>query len=158
MSLHPSQIQQMLDSDTAAVKNLIELLEREKSLIETRQLQELAQLVDDKTALISLLDQHARIRHQLLSEAELPCNASGWNSFLDRIPGAISMREGWLLLNRDFAQCQQLNEINGKLITRSAQTIEHLLGLLRGQTPSPSLYTAKGSRIQEHSGITIAKA
>ncbi|MGN0921703.1 MAG: flagella synthesis protein FlgN [Cellvibrio sp.] len=158
MTVQASHIQQMLEIDTQSVDKLKALLEREKTLIETRQLQELGELIDEKTAIISHLDQHARIRHQVLIEAGLSTDPTGWNNYLDRIPGAGALREGWLLLNRKFQECQTLNEINGKLIARSAQTIDHLLNLLRGQTPSPSLYTAKGNRLQENGSVTIARA
>lgn len=102
MTVQASHIQQMLEIDTQSVDKLKVLLEREKTLIETRQLQELGELIDEKTAIISHLDQHARIRHQVLIEAGLSTDPTGWNNYLDRIPGAGALREGWLLFNCKF--------------------------------------------------------
>lgn len=155
MTVQATHIQQMLDADRQSVAKLSELLAREQGLIQSRDLQSLGELIDEKAALISHLDQHARIRHDVLREAGLPANARGWDDFLAQVPGAIALRDGWQQLNQDFAACQTQNEINGRLISRSAQTIDHLLGLLRGQTPSPSLYTAKGNRTQQSQLGTI---
>jgi hypothetical protein len=48
-----------------------------------------------------------------------------------------------------------MNDINGKMISRSQQTLSHLINLLRGKVAAPSLYTAQGTKTQYTSSYTV---
>ena len=158
MSLNANQLRQMLALDTDAVHQLKTLLLQERDLLPSRNHDQLSQILEQKTVLVDQLNQHAQIRQQLLRTLGLPENADGWDLFLQRNSLTLSLRDGWKQLMEDVAECKALNEINGKLIARSRQTLDHLLNLLRGKAPAPSLYTANGEQTQQSHSHTLAKA
>jgi len=158
MSVDISQLQEMMSLDADAVRRLKVLLVQERQLLEQRQHDSLQQLVEQKTLLLDQLGRHAQMRHKLLQLLGLPVNATGWDSFLHRNAHTVPLREGWRNIIEEFSECQRLNEINGKMIARSRQTLNHLLNLLRGQVGAPSLYNAYGNATQQHTSYTVAKA
>ena len=158
MSLDVTQLRQMMAQDGDAITRLKQLLLRERELLETRNQDELSAIVEQKSQLVDMLNQNARARQNLLRNLGLTTDAAGWDLFLQRNTLTLPLRDGWQQIVQDFSECQALNDINGKLIARSRQTLDHLLGLLRGKVAAPSLYTAMGTKTQQNTSYTVAKA
>jgi flagella synthesis protein FlgN len=158
MSLDVTQLRNMMALDADAIAKLKQLLSRERELLETRNQEELAVIVEQKSQVVDVLNQHAQIRQTVLRNLGLATNAEGWDLFLQRNALTLPLRDGWKQIIQDFSECQALNDINGKMIARSRQTLDHLLNLLRGQVAAPSLYTANGAKTQHNASYTVAKA
>lgn len=158
MPVDAQALRQMIAQDSAATLQLKELLIRERTQLETRKQDELPLIIDQKTQLLDQLNEHTKIRHQLLTSAGLSCDAKGWDSFLQQDVYTRPLREQWRQLVVEFEKCQKMNEINGKMIARSQQTLTHLVSLVRGKIAVPSLYTARGTQTQQGSSYTVAKA
>lgn len=158
MSLDISLLRQMHAQDSAAVSQLKELLTQERAQLVERKQDQLAAIVEQKSILVDQLNHNSKQRQQILSTLNLPTNATGWDLFLQRNTATLPLREDWKLLISEFEDCQKMNDINGKIIARSQQTLHHLLNLLRGKVASPSLYTAQGMKTQQTSSYTVAKA
>jgi flagella synthesis protein FlgN len=157
MSIDISILNTMLERDQQAADRLAELLEEERRLLETRQQDKLQQVIDEKAAAIDTLNYHAKERATLLQSLSLPPTLDGWDNFLQRNTQTLPLRDAWYALSKKVEHCRELNEINGKLIARSQQTVNHLLTLMRGNTPTPSLYNAKGGQSQLTSSFTVTK-
>jgi flagella synthesis protein FlgN len=93
-----------------------------------------------------------------LRSTGLATNLAGWEIFLARDAATQELIPAWQALTAEFSKCQAANEINGKMINRSKQTLSHLLNLLRGQVAAPSLYTQKGATANYSNTHTVAKA
>lgn len=158
MSLDITALRQMLAQDSAALTQLKQLLTHERELLEQRKQEGLQEIIEKKAAVIDHLNNSARIRNQILNTLGLSTNASGWDTFLQRNTATLPLRDDWKNLVSDFEECQKMNDVNGKMIARSQQTLNHLLNLLRGKVAAPSLYTAKGTQTQHTSSYTVAKA
>lgn len=158
MSLDITALRQMLAQDSAALTQLKQLLANERELLEQRKQEGLQEIIERKAAAIDHLNNSARIRNQILNALGLSTNASGWDTFLQRNTATLPLRDEWKNLVSDFEECQKMNDVNGKMIARSQQTLNHLLNLLRGKVAAPSLYTAKGTQTQHSSSYTVAKA
>lgn len=158
MSLDVNQLRVMMAQDGDAIAKLKQLLSRERELLEKRNHDELAVIVEQKSQLVDMLNLHAQMRQALLRNLGLSTDAKGWDLFLQRNSLTLPLRDGWKQIIDDFSECQALNDINGKMIARSRQTLDHLLNLLRGQVAAPSLYTAMGTKTQSNSSYTVAKA
>ncbi len=158
MSVDASQLREMMNLDSEAVSRLKLLLAEERQLLETRKHEELQAVIEEKSELVERLSKHAQMRHKLLQLLKLPQTPQGWDMFLQRNVQTLPMREGWKSIIAEFSECQKLNDINGKMISRSRQTLAHLLGLLRGQVANPSLYNAYGATTQQNTSYTVAKA
>ena len=158
MSLDISLLTKMLTEDASAITQLKVLLTQERQQLETRKQDELANIIAQKSTLLEQLNVNAKRRQDVLQALQLPTNAAGWDSFLQRNSGTDTLREEWAQLITDFNDCKTMNEINGKMISRSQQTLNQLLNLLRGKVASPSLYTAQGTKSSNNSSYTVAKA
>lgn len=156
MSPDPQTLQEMIGRDIRAAEALTELLLEERQLLEQRQHEPLAELIERKTPLLEQLAQSAQQRQQWLIEAGLPADSRGWEQLLEHYPEAI--RESWPGLREAFERCQELNAVNGKLLSRSQQTLGRLLDLLRGQVAGPQLYNAAGNTDGHQGGHTVARA
>ena len=158
MSLNIQFLRDMYTQDADAIKQLKSLLLKERELLEQRKLEGMHEIVSLKDHLLGNLSFTAKQREQLLRNAGLPTELVGWNTFLGRDALTLALIPEWETLTNDFIECQAANEINGKMINRSKQTLSHLLNLLRGQVATPSLYTQKGSTSNHSSSHTIVKA
>ncbi len=158
MSLNIQFLRDMLAQDTSAIQELKGLLMKERELLEQRQLDGMQEIVSQKDHLLGNLSYTARQREQILRNASLPTDLAGWKMFLERDALTLSLIPGWESLTAEFTECQAANEVNGKMINRSKQTLSHLLNLIRGQVAAPSLYTQKGSTTNYSNTHTVAKA
>jgi flagellar biosynthesis protein FlgN len=158
MSLNIQFLRDMLAQDSDAVTQLQTLLLQERTLLEQRKPEGMQEIVGKKDQLLSNLAFTAKQRTQLLSNAGLSTDLTGWIEFLSRDALTITLVPEWQTLTHHFIECQTANEINGKLINRSKQTLTHLLNLLRGQVAAPSLYTQKGATSNSSHSHTVVKA
>ena len=158
MSLNINYLNDMLVQDSAAVQKLKNLLLQERELLEQRKPDGLQEIVERKDQHLSTLSFNARQRQQLLQAAGLTANLAGWEELLLREAASHSLIASWQALTADFIECQKANEINGRMINRSKQTLTHLLNLIRGQVAIPALYTQKGSTTNQNSSQTMVKA
>ncbi|WP_157960515.1 flagella synthesis protein FlgN [Marinimicrobium alkaliphilum] len=149
-----SLLREQLNTDSGAIHELKALLEQERSLLEARDTEALVPLIVRKDELQAILVKHARERQQWLEQAGL----KSWSDFLNSRDTTTALIEPWHALADTFAQCQELNEINGRLIGRSRKTLEQLISLMRGQSLEPELYTAKGGTTPKKDGHTVTKA
>lgn len=68
------------------------------------------------------------------------------------------LARGWRLLLERIRRCQHQNRCNGAILESSRRHAQQALGLLRGQTPQPDLYTPTGSTVTDTLGRSLAKA
>ncbi|MDQ2075459.1 flagella synthesis protein FlgN [Marinimicrobium sp. ABcell2] len=148
----------MLAQDTANVEQLSQLLTAEREHLEAREHEHLPALIEAKEQLLAHLGQHSQVRQQWLEQANLSRDQHGWIEFLHGRADTRALIEPWQALIERFAQCQELNEVNGKIIGRSRQTLGQLLNLLRGQVSGPQLYNSEGGTAPESGSHTIVKA
>jgi flagellar biosynthesis protein FlgN len=151
-------LREMYAQDSTAVSQLTALLIRERELLEGRQLHGLQEIVTQKDHLLDTLAFNAKQREQLLQAAGLENSLAGWAQLLISDATTQTLIPQWQTLTRDFIECQKANEINGRMINRSKQTLTQLLNLIRGQVAAPSLYTQKGSATQQSRSQTLVRA
>jgi flagellar biosynthesis protein FlgN len=158
MSFNIQLLRDMLAQDSAAVTQLKSLLLSERTLLEERKLAGMQDIVAQKDQLLGNLAFTAKQRAQLLRTLGLSTDLVGWITFLERDAATRALIPEWQLLTEQFVECQEANEVNGRMINRSKQTLTQLLNLIRGQVAAPSLYTQKGGTTNHSSSYTVAKA
>jgi flagella synthesis protein FlgN len=123
---------------------LLELLQAESLALHGRDMPLLEDILAQKQALIILLEQHGRLRSQILVSLNLPANHNG----LEQLAGQSSIGDQLLTqsdeLNQLLAKCQAANELNGRSIQVQQATTANQLKILTGGEP-PALYDARGS-------------
>lgn len=159
MSMDINSLRQMILQDQTALESLRDCLIKEREYLEARNLDQMQTLIERKTQLLDEISQQVKLRAQVLAKLNLPQTADGWSQFLQRHPLTQPLEAEWQTLVQIYEECQELNQINGKLVARSQQTFGHLLNLIRGQVTAPSLYGANGSSQTQATGsYTFAKA
>jgi flagellar biosynthesis protein FlgN len=154
-----NSLRQMIEQDKTALHELADCLIKERDCLEKRQLAPMQSLIERKIQLIEQISQQVKFRAQVLSKLNLPQTAEGWSQFLNRHPLTKPLEAEWQTVVACYEECQALNQVNGKLISRSEKTFGHILNLIRGQVAAPSLYGANGaSKNQAAGSYTLAKA
>jgi flagellar biosynthesis/type III secretory pathway chaperone len=143
------------EQDLPATAQLLALLQRERETLEARNYQEFQTIIDHKQKLLSLLEHHTGIRQQLLQQAGLVDEASTLKAAHQQAP---AVAESWQKLGKQWARCQELNEINERIAQRTRLVVGQVLDLLRGQNKQEKLYDVRGYTNNSNSGRSITSA
>lgn len=146
-----------IQQSTQAADRMIELLNHESQLLKQRETQQLEALLTEKNQCLADIATGARQRRLWLEQLGLNTDQENWLGLLQE-NGGQKFLQSWQELNAKLQQCQQLNDVNGKMIARGRQTINRLLDILRGQSDSPKLYTSRGSTQNNNNSNGLVKA
>lgn len=153
-------VEQLLQQDLAACRQLAELLDEELEALNGREQRQLQSLIAQKQDLLNNLEHSANLRQQwtrFLSERLNRPTEECWELLLEQLE-APQLLTQWQELKGLLAQCKQKNETNGKIIHRGQQTLRKLLGILRGQSiETPNLYNARGATSGSGGSHTVVK-
>lgn len=158
MSANPQLVREMLNRDLHAAQRLQALLTEERELLQARNHEALAALISEKNDHLTLLEGHAKERTALLQALQIDDNAASWQDFLASDDNLRELIPLWQQLQSEVSQCNELNNLNGKLVARSQQTLKRLLDLVRGKTQSAGLYDASGSATNSAASNTLTRA
>lgn len=135
---------QMITDDMIPTRQLLELLHNESVVLHGRDMSEMERILAQKQALVIQLDQHGRRRSQVLASLGLPTNRQGLVTLAEQSSVGPQLLEAGDELATLIAECQAVNEQNGKLIQLQQMTTAHQLRILNGGE-TPSLYDSRGS-------------
>lgn len=158
-TLTRESLEDHIASDINTCQELLQLLATERQALEERNLGLLEDVIDRKTKALEQLEQQANLRAQWVASAPSK--------------GKISLEERWLILIRNLApssesswmelkellhECQAGNTVNGKILARKQATYSQLLKIVRGQSETGTLYSAKGAARRGQSGGSLGEA
>lgn len=143
-SMLKKNIEQLITLDLQHSTRLEEILCEERAILQQRDQQALAGLIEEKEQRLGKLDQSAKLRSQWLQQLGLEASADAWQNLVlqQQDPALIERNQA---LNDSVRHCRELNEVNGRLIGRSQQTLAKLLNIMRGTQATPQLYGSDGS-------------
>jgi len=132
-------------------QQLFECLRLEKQALETNQLDTLAEISSQKQVLLDQLDQLDKQR------AAISCEKN-FNTFIINSKDKILINQ-WKQTHKVITDCQQQNEINGRLINKRSQVNQDILSILSGRNmQTDETYNAKGNQSNNASLFTGLKA
>src|SRR5690554_6274333 len=136
----------LLESAHQRLETLMELLHAEKSCLENRDLEQLAQLLETKQQLMSAIEQSDQQRRQLLEKAGLAPSQTGFAALgaLVEKTGDRQTVELLASIESRLQQCRDLNEVNRVIVHRSRLNTQRVLSLLRGTDAQQGLYDNHG--------------
>ncbi|HRH78673.1 MAG TPA: flagellar protein FlgN [Cellvibrionaceae bacterium] len=154
------QIADSIESDITACEQLIRLLHHERDLLAERAFEPLDLIIQEKAAWLKKLEHSARLRQSCLETSGLTQTADPSAAFLQWLTehNHEHLSERWALLKHLLNECQEANDVNGKLIHRGQATHQTLVGILRGQDHQTMLYTGKGVKKATGLAAPIGKA
>lgn len=157
VQISAQQVESQIAGDIAACETLLALLDKEKEALGSKDAEVLASVVEAKVAPLTQLEQSAKQRAMWANISSQDQAGEQWNQFLTEL-NQEKLKEDWEKLKTLTRECQQKNEINGKIIGRSRQVYGRLMDMMRGQTATPNLYTANGAATTTRSSIKVDEA
>jgi len=147
----------LIEKDKATIAQLKQTLQQESEALKTRAHSELPRLIEEKNQWLQALEHSSGQRAQILKASSLPTTKEAWEALLVDV-GDQQIQNDWQSVQTEFKQCHTMNEVNGKLISRSRNTLGHLVNLLKGQDSTPELYNQSGGRQANSGAYTMVKA
>jgi len=132
-------------------QQLVNCLKQEKLALNKNQLDKLNEISSEKQVLLDQLNQLDKQR---------AANSTNEN-FNDFIANSNNqpLIEQWDLTRQSISECQQLNEINGRLINKRSQINQDILSILSGRNEqADETYNSKGSQTNKGSLLGGIKA
>ncbi|MDE2156422.1 MAG: flagellar protein FlgN [Xanthomonadaceae bacterium] len=112
-----------------AVRQLAQLLEAERTALDTNNIEALDRAGTQKQATMLQLEQLDAERLQL--SRELPASAA-------------ALESNWALVVQSLRRCQQLNQSNGSMVNQRLNQVRQALSILTGHAGENSLYGRTG--------------
>jgi len=132
-------------------QQLLDCLSREKKALDKNQLEDLAQIADQKQILLEQLDRLDKQR------AANSCEKN-FDAFIIKSSDP-KLKTQWKSTRNSIIACQQQNEINGRLINKRSLMNQDILAILSGRNqPSDNTYNAKGNQTSKTSLYSGIKA
>lgn len=160
-ALTPESLQQHIGQDISACRNLLQLLELEREALKTRDIEKLEDIIQNKSANLQRLEHSAKQRSAWVDQHQPQQPSQPQQSSQPQQQPKVKAEAVWQTLIRTtkpelqgaweefrslLRECQEQNEINGKLLARNQQVFSRLLAIVRGKDESDPLYDAKGGR------------
>lgn len=143
------------DRDIPTTSQLLDLLQQERTALETRNYEQFQHIISLKQELVAQLESQSNSRQQLLQDAGFNNEPSTLSAADEQAP---AVAKAWRQLGEKWQRCQELNEINERIAKRTRLVVGQVLDLLRGQNNSAKLYNSSGDAKTTSSGRTITSA
>ena len=156
-----AHINALTSEGIALLDNLYQLLEKELLALKARDIDLIIELNQQKQSVLVAFDQNNRSRAETLLNAQASVDKAGIEFLLeqsDDLRFNQLFRENWNSLEITLQKTMNANQRNEQVLTRSRQSLEQFINVLRGQKPTNTLYNAKGTKGDYSGQSRIGKA
>jgi len=156
-----AHINALTSEGIALLDNLYQLLEKELLALKARDIDLIIELNQQKQSVLVAFDQNNRSRAETLLNAQASVDKAGIEFLLeqsDDLRFNQLFRENWNSLEITLQKTMNANQRNEQVLTRSRQSLEQFINVLRGQKPANTLYNAKGTKGDYSGQSRIGKA
>lgn len=150
-------LKKRLISDTQDLKTLKALLEQEKGLLASSQIQELEPLTNRKNDLLNRIRESARQKIHLLVQIGFRPDQGEPSRFIASL-GDEGLLICWQGAHQALVDCQFHNEVNGRIVSHLQRRVSRLSDIIRGKDMQPALYGASGKQQHMGGGHILASA
>ena len=151
------QLTARLEDDTRQLQALRQLLEQEKELLQTNQIEALTGVNVEKSALLGRIRDSARQKIHLLVEVGFRPDQGDPSVFVKSL-GLPEVTSAWDSAHDALLACQQVNEVNSRVVTHLQRRIGRLADIMRGRTQQPKLYGSSGRETSLGGSHVLASA
>lgn len=156
-----AHINALTSEGIALLDNLYQLLEKELLALKARDIDLIIELNQQKQNVLVAFDQNNRSRAETLLNAQASVDKAGIEFLLEQSDDLLFnqlFRENWNSLEITLQKTMNANQRNEQVLTRSRQSLEQFINVLRGQKPANTLYNAKGTKGDYSGQSRIGKA
>lgn len=141
----------LLENIQQKSQQLIECLQQEKLALDNSQYEQLCEIAINKEALVETLQTLDKERSAL-------CPEKNFNQYIADSENQPLIKL-WQVTRQLIAECQQQNEINGRLLNRQNTINQETMSILSGRDQNSSqTYNAQGSQANNNSLLGGIKA
>ncbi|TGN41749.1 flagella synthesis protein FlgN [Marinobacter confluentis] len=137
------ELKDLLNQDIRQLATLAELLEKEKALLSGSDVKSLASVTDQKNQHLDQIRERAKTKIRVLVAIGFRPDQGDPSRFL-RSAGLEDAVALWDQASQRLAQCQALNQVNGRVMSHLQKRLSRLTEIFRGATGQDKLYGAKG--------------
>jgi len=133
--------------ESLLIEALLSILNTEQKYLIDNEIDPIDGVLAEKDAMLLRLQEAGALRLKALSGLGYPASESGMQAWLEAQTDA-GVLDAWLQFQQNLAKAQELNRLNGTLISkhfnRNQQWIGHFQGAMAGDGASQELYTSVG--------------
>ncbi len=128
----------ILEQEQLYLEQVIQLLETENTAIAERKIEQIDSLLDKKLMLLSKLEQQDKQRQNYFEQQTgIAYNHFDFSHYISQHPSQ-RIQNSWLAVKTKLPECQELNELNGRMIAIRKKNTEQILQILSGQPANNS--------------------
>ncbi|WP_372598401.1 flagella synthesis protein FlgN [Amphritea sp.] len=154
------QINALTTQGITFLTTLSELLDAEYQALQQRSIEQLQELVGQKTDTLQQLEENNQARNQLFISAGITPDKPGLQDYKARLneTEAASFTSLWSELEQVLRQVNEKNKRNEIIITRNSRNLEQLMSIIRGQNQKNTLYNQSGGKGNYSAQNSLGKA
>ncbi len=161
MERDSAHLKELLRNETRAVERLVVLLGQERDALTGRDIDAIERVTQAKIEQIGQVEHASAARESWARTAGVAFEGRAFEQLVTDMANAANdaeLVEVWEKLREAMREAHRENLVNGRVISRSRQTLSHLLDILRGQVDAPRLYGRAGQTGSLNEGGEIARA
>lgn len=151
------ELNNLLNQDIRRLETLANILEQEKALLASPDLRTLETLTGDKNRLLEQLRQSAKAKIRSLVAMGYRQDCGEPSRFI-RSAGMTDLLALWQEAEGRLKVCQELNQINGRVISHLQKRLARLTDIFRGVSAHQKLYGAQGEQKAVSHSTILASA
>jgi len=129
------QISTLFDQDAKRLNGLVALLLKEQESLVKMDIDDVEQVLDEKSILIQQIADATKIRHQALGAAGFDANENGMATWV-RGSESTQMHTAWESFQDQLAKAKELNRVNGQMINQHFKRNQQAINTLQGKAPN----------------------
>ena len=149
------RLARLIQEERTGLQGFIALLRREEALLIATQIDALASLAEEKTALYRTLQRLSDERVVMFARLGAAVNDANIRVVLADLPDALGARQEVVSL---AAEARERNRVNGQLITERLQNNQQALSVLLAAAEHPQIYGPDGQSRPTSSGRLFGSA
>lgn len=123
-----------LNQEIDAARKLVDILQEEQNHLLSANIDKLEPLIAKKAALVVVLSQYTRERHERLKQAGHDTTLAGMQAWLENEASSAQVVQNWQELVALSCSAKELNRLNGMLISSHMSRNQQALAILRGNS------------------------
>ena len=152
------RLRSVLENESRCARELIDLIERERTALSSRDAGALEAAIAGKQARLEQLEARSRERDALVRAAGFATDRSGVEACIAGCDGDGTLAALWGEFIEHVSECRKANQVNGGVVELSRRQVRRALGILRGQAPDTELYNTEGRSVAGGNTRPLAKA
>lgn len=156
MNAH-EQLQVILQEDIHQLGLLVELLNQEKTVLASADIQPLQDITSQKNQILEGVRERARKKIHLLVDIGYRPNAGDPSRFI-RAAGMDDLHQLWKEADTRLRKCQALNQNNGRILGHLQKRLSRITDIFRGASTQQKLYGSTGQQTSVSSTNILASA